>query len=272
VSIPNPVDLRRQFQIEGYVHCHNFFSTAEMTRLQSEIMKAGESAGVKDYLDKGSMTFFSNVFRRSPYVRAFISQRRIVELLNQVAGPDFWVRWDQCVVKNPGAPEFPWHQDNAYNRLKDAHFQFWIALTAMSETNGGLWFQPGSHRLGLLPHVRVSNHLRCTRPPKDARLILAEKGDAVLFSSLMLHQTKPNESEAERCAYVVEYMSLDDYDPLVKPPYFIVSEGGALKQEFVGSYRGSTKLKNRIKYLPLRLNQRYKAFARTLVPGKDGGG
>lgn len=271
MSIPSASDLRRQFQIEGYVHCRNFFSTAEVTKLHSEIINAGISTCGKDYLDKGPMIFYSNVFRRSASVRAFISQPRIVELLNQVAGPDCWVRWDQCVVKNPGAPEFPWHQDNAYNGLADAHFQFWIALTAMSETNGGLWLQPGSHKLGLLPHVRLSNHVRCARPAENARLILAEKGDVVLFSSLLLHQTKPNESRAERCAYIVEYMSIDNYDPLVKPPYFIVSEGGVPKQEFVRSYRGSTRLKNRIKYLPLRLKELYKKSARALIADKDGG-
>jgi ectoine hydroxylase-related dioxygenase (phytanoyl-CoA dioxygenase family) len=175
------------------------------------------------------------------------------------------------VVKNPGAPEFPWHQDNAYNRLKDAHYQFWIGLTEMDEHNGGLWLQPGSHSQGLLPHVRQSNHVRCTRPPENARLIASEKGDVILFSSLMLHHTKPNESASERWAYVVEYMSLDDYDPLVKPPYFIVSEGGVPAPKSVLSYRGSASLKNRIKYLPLQVKERCKDFARRLFPLKVGG-
>ncbi len=217
------------------------------------------------------MVFYSNVFRRSKYIRAFISQKKIVELLRQVAGPDFWVRWDQCVVKNPGAPEFPWHQDNAYNQLKDAHYQFWIGLTEMNERNGGLWLQPGSHTQGLLPHVRESNHVRCLKPPENARLIAAEKGDVVLFSSLMLHHTKPNESDAERWAYVVEYMSLDDYDPLVKAPYFIVSEGGAPAAKFVQSYRGSKNLRNRMRYLPLQVRECCKALVRRLFPRQTSG-
>jgi ectoine hydroxylase-related dioxygenase (phytanoyl-CoA dioxygenase family) len=212
------------------------------------------------------MVFYSNVFRRSEYVQAFISQDRVVDLLRQVAGPDCWVRWDQCVVKNPGAPEFPWHQDNAYNRLKDAHYQFWIGLTAMDGKNGGLWLQPGSHLQGLLPHVRQANHVCCTRPPENARLIESEKGDVILFSSLMLHQTKPNESESERWAYVVEYMSLDDFDPLVKPPYFIVSEGGVPAPKWVMSYRASTRMNNRIKYLPLQIKESCKELAMRLWP------
>jgi len=266
MSAPDTLNLRREFETQGYVHYRNFFSATEVSELQKEIRTTGESVQKEDYLNKGSMIFFSNVFRRSDNVRAFISQKKIVELLRQVAGPDCWVRWDQCVVKNPGAPEFPWHQDNAYNRLKDTHYQFWIGLTEMNERNGGLWLQPGSHTQGLLPHVRLANHVRCTRPPENARLIPAEKGDVILFSSWMLHHTKRNESDAERWAYVVEYMSLDDYDPLVKPPYFIVSEGGVPAPKFVKSYRGSTRIKNRIKYLPLQVKERCKELARGLFP------
>ena len=271
MSIQNALNLRREFETQGYVHCRNFFSEAEVFELQKEIRTTGESVRKEDYLNKGSMIFYSNVFRRSEYVRAFISQKKIVELLRQVAGPDCWVRWDQCVVKNPGAPEFPWHQDNAYNRLKDTHYQLWIGLTEMNERNGGLWLQPGSHTHGLLPHVRLSNHVRCTRPPENPRLIPAEKGDVILFSSWMLHHTKRNESDAARWAYVVEYMSLDDYDPLVKAPYFIVSEGGAPAPRFVTSYRGRTRMKNRIKYLPLQVKERCKELARRLFSLKSSG-
>ena len=261
IQMSNPL---REFETQGYIHCRNFFSATEVSELQNEIRTRGQSAQKEDYLNKGSMTFFSNIFRRSEYVRAFISQQKIVELLRQVSGSDCWVRWDQCVVKNPGAPEFPWHQDNAYNRLKDTHYQFWIGLTEMNERNGGLWLQPGSHTQGLLPHIRLANHVQCTRPVENARLIPAEKGDVILFSSWMLHHTKPNETDAERWAYVVEYMSLDDYDPLVEPPYFMLSEDGLSAPRFVQSYRGSTRMKNRIKYLPLQVKERCKELARGL--------
>jgi len=266
VPTSDTLNLRRQFETEGFVHCRNFFSAREVSELQDEIRHASASERQGDYLNKGSMIFYSNVFRRNPYVRAFISQSKIVNLLLQVAGTDCWVRWDQCVVKKPGAPELPWHQDNAYNRLKDAHYQFWIGLTAMNEENGGLWLQPGSHLCGLLPHARLSNHVQCTSFPGNRRLIEAEKGDVVLFSSLLLHHTKPNESAEERWAYVVEYMAVDDYDPLVTAPYFIVSEGGIPAASFVSSYRGSRRLKNRIKYLPLQVRERCKEFLRKLTP------
>jgi Phytanoyl-CoA dioxygenase (PhyH) len=191
--------------------------------------------------------------------------------LRQFIGPDFWVRWDQCVVKGPGAPLFPWHQDNAYSKLRDTHYQLWIGLTEMNEKNGGLWLRPGSHKYRLLPHRRVANHLECKSKPGKAMLIPTEKGDIVLFSSYMLHYTGNNESSADRWAYVVEYLSLDHYDPLITPPYFIVSEGGIPAPRFVESYRGSSNFKNRIKYLPLQARERGKDVVRSLIAQKAHG-
>ena len=268
MSIVQPTNLRIEFETQGFVHCPNFFSPAEIAHLRERIRTAGESLNKGDYLNKGAMIFYSNVFRRSEYVQEFISQEKIIELLRKVGGTDCWVRWDQCVVKKPGAPEFPWHQDNAYNRLKDMHYQFWIALTDMGERNGGLWLQPGSHRFGLLPHERSANHVRCTWPPQNPRLIPAAQGDVILFSSWILHHTKCNESDRERWAYVVEYMSIDEYDPLVPAPYFIVSEGGTRLAKFVKSFRGNTRIRNRMKYLPLQVTERGKDFLRTLFPNR----
>jgi len=257
--------LIAEFATQGYILCRKFFSESEIVELRDEITRVGRSLAKADYLNKDKMIFYSNVFLKSEYVQSFISQKKVVELLRQFTGPDFWVRWDQCVVKGPGAPVFPWHQDNAYSRLRDTHCQLWIGLTAMDEKNGGLWLQPGSHKSGLLPHRRVANHLECKSKPGKEVLISTEKGDIVLFSSFMLHYTGPNESSAERGAYVVEYLSLDYYDPLITPPYFIVAEGGMPAPRFARSHRGSASFKNRMKYLPLQTKERCKDLMRGLV-------
>lgn len=258
-----------EFATQGYVLCRKFFSDSEMSELRHEIQKVGESLDKADYLNKDKMIFYSNVFRKSEYLQGFISQKKIVEFLRQFIGPDFWVRWDQCVVKGPGAPAFPWHQDNAYSKLREAHCQLWIGLTDMHEKNGGLWLQPGSHKYRLQPHRRAANHLECTNKLGKEVLIPTEKGDIVLFSSFMLHYTGTNESHAERWAYVVEYLSLDHYDPLIKPPYFIVAEDGKSAPRFAESYRGSSSLKNRSKYLPLQMKERCKDVVRGLLPQKS---
>lgn len=84
-------------------------------------------------------------------------------------------------MKGPGAPAFPWHQDNAYSKLRDAHYQFWIGLTDMNEKNGGLWLRPGSHKHHLLPHRRVANHLESKSQPEREVFLPTRKGDVILF-------------------------------------------------------------------------------------------
>ena len=161
------------------------------------------------------------------------------------------MRWDQAVAKGTGAGIFPWHQDNAYSDLKDSYYQLWIAMTEMSPDNGGLWLVPKSHKQ-FLPHQKTGNHQQWKGTPENAVFIAAEPGDVVIFSSLMLHKTNPNVTPNPRWTYVIEYMSLDHFDPGVEPPYFVVSRNGTSCPEFVHFYRGRLNPINQIKYLGFR--------------------
>lgn len=254
------VDLAARFRTEGHVRLDGFFSSDEISKLQEEIVAAARGREGASSLDRGGLTFEENVFLRSSFVQDFISQEKIVDVLSRVIGPGFFVRWDQCVRKVPGGVEFPWHQDNAYSRLRDEHYQFWVALTDSTRENGGLSLQPGGTR-ERLPHTWVGNHLVCTVKAGEEVFIHAARGDVVVFSSFVPHHTGPNETDADRVAYVVEYMSLDSYDPLLRPPYFVVAENGARSGRFVPTYAGRS-LKNRLSYLPLQAATRLRNIAR----------
>ena len=167
-------------------------------------------------LNKGGLTFKHNLLQQSPFLQGFISQQKVIDFMSPVIGPDIWVRWDQAIAKVPGAPEFPWHQDNGYNKLRQGHFQLWVAMTEINNQTGLLWLQPGSHRRGVMNHSLEGTHQVCEGEPAGAVAIEAEPGDAILFSSLLLHRTSPNVGTKPRWAYVVEYMSLDQYDPYIR--------------------------------------------------------
>ncbi|MEQ1529705.1 MAG: phytanoyl-CoA dioxygenase family protein [Methylococcales bacterium] len=242
--------LREQFENEGYLLVKNFFTPEEMVSLIAEIKSAKTRDG-ESGIDRGALTFYSSLFFYSDAIQKFISQQRIVDFLAPIIGQDFWVRWDQAVVKGPDSDIFPWHQDNAYSELKDGYYQLWVALTAMNSDNGGLWVVPGSHKQ-LLNHQRVNKHLAWEGDPKNAVFVSAEPGDVVLFSSFILHKTNPNITENSRWAYVIEYMSLDHFDPGVNPPYFVISRDGISQPQFVHYYRGRLNLANQLKYIGFR--------------------
>ena len=236
------------FRQDGFIKLRRFFAAHEMEDLRSAILEA--QAHNVDPLDRAGLTFHSNAFRSSAWIRDFLAQPRLVSLVAEVGGPNLWVRWDQAVAKAPGGVEFPWHQDNAYNRLRVQHFQLWVAITRGVRENGGLWLQPGSHRKGLLPHVTRGSHMVYEGPHEQELLVEAEPGDVVLFSSLMLHRTLPNESRDEhRWAYVAEYIKLEDWDPWVDAPYFVVARHGRPAPALVHWFPGRVAPLNRLRYL-----------------------
>jgi ectoine hydroxylase-related dioxygenase (phytanoyl-CoA dioxygenase family) len=245
-----PTKLIDQFNQDGYVKLRGFFSEAEMRTLIEDIKEA-DPKHIDNNLNKGSLTFHSQLFQYSEKIQNFISQPRLVELLAQFIGPNFWVRWDQAVAKGPGAETFPWHQDNGYSKLKDNHYQLWIALTRMTPENGGLWLQPGSHKKRL-QHKFEGNYAVYDGTPESPVFIEAQAGDIVLFSSLTLHSTTPNVSQETRWAYVIEYMSLNHVDPGVKPPYFVVARNGKSQPEFVNLHTGFLNPWNHLKYVGYR--------------------
>jgi ectoine hydroxylase-related dioxygenase (phytanoyl-CoA dioxygenase family) len=253
-------DLGARFRTQGYVRLDGFFSPEEISKLEAEIVEASRSVEGPSSLDRDGLTFDENVFLRSRYVQDFISQEKVVDVLSRIIGPGCFVRWDQCVRKLPGGFAFPWHQDNAYSRLRDEHFQFWVALTESTRENGGLSLRPTGTRTRL-PHTWVGNHLVCTVQAGEEVFIRAARGDVVVFSSFVLHHTGPNETDAERATYVVEYMSLDSYDPLLRPPYFVVAANGERWGRFVETYPGRS-LKNRLSYLPLQAATRLRRMTR----------
>ncbi len=107
--------------------------------------------------------------------------------------------------------------------------------------------RPGSHKKRL-PHKKVGHEEVYDGIPESPVLIEAKPGDVVVFSSFLLHSTTPNITQKARWAYVLEYMSLNNYDPTLEPPYFVVARNGKSSPEFVESYEGSKNFVNRLKY------------------------
>jgi ectoine hydroxylase-related dioxygenase (phytanoyl-CoA dioxygenase family) len=130
--------------------------------------------------------------------------------------------------KTPGAAVdwFP-HQDNGYKARTDLRvgFAMFICLEDMDTRNGCLQLFPESHRLGTLPHERViedsntgDNQLRIKSLPPHLRClpITASRGDVLIFSCNMIHQSGSSTTPSKRLALIAEveeYESrkLDDY-------------------------------------------------------------
>lgn len=248
-------DHTHEFREQGFTLLRSFFSKHQAAQLLGEIERCAElDAARPANLTSDGILYTGEIFLRSEVTRALLADQRVVDLLTPIAGGDLWVTMDQAVTKHPGAGVFRWHQDNGYNRLKREHFQFWVACTPTRRQNGALMLVPGSHKRGLLPHrFAGSGQMEVDAGIGESVTIDADAGDVILFSSLMLHCTGPNQADSKRVAYVAEYMRLADYAPKSTPPYFIVAEGGKSQPHFSQKKPGAGNIRNQMLYLGPRL-------------------
>lgn len=265
VASPLPTDEGQraaQFERDGYVVSRGLFTPEEMRDFIQECQGFENKASERtEPNSKGTMQFYSELFRRSESVRRFITQQTLIDFLVPITGPDLWVRWDQAVAKGPGSGVFPWHTDSGYDRLPQPHFEVWIALTKSTKDNGGLCVVPGSHKVRQ-KHRFVDNHMSAIGAERydtddSAKVFIeAEAGDVVLFSSLLLHKTYENTTENSRWAYVAEMLKLGDYDPTIAPPYFVAARNGQAACEFVDRLECAYNPVQLAKTLPLALRHR----------------
>lgn len=249
----SPEAHAQEFRERGYSVLPGLFSKQEVDRVREAIEEASQRMPGAGPSTKGAMVFYSNCFRYSDELQKLCADPRLTRYLRPLAGDSYWIRWDQCVAKGPGAPVFPWHQDNAYNGLKDEHFQVWIALGEMTEENGGVWFSPGSHAHGRLPHTKRGAHHVYQGDVENEELIAAQPGDVVFFSSLMLHHTRENRSETPRWAYVLEFMKAKHFDPAIEQPYLMVLEDGEPTLRWTHWFKGRLSAVNAVKYARWRM-------------------
>lgn len=231
MATDSTASLRARYRRDGYVHLRGFLGLGDVNSLSRAVERAPERDSEPSPLSVEAMRFRSNLLYGDEAIRAVLSSGPVVALACALRGPNLWVRWDQAVWKGPGAPEFPWHQDNGYTNLEAEHLQLWFALTPMSADNGGLTVCPGGHR-HRLDHRWVGQHVEA-EPPGPPKVIEAEVGDVVAFSSLLPHHTGANVTADTRLAYVAEFLPLDISDETVRGPHFVVARRGAPSPEFV---------------------------------------
>lgn len=118
------------------------------------------------------------------------------------------------------------HQDRAFwIHPYPGAVTVWVAIDAATPGNGCLEIYPGSHRMGLLPHLpRPDSPWHETVTPEEHGLRAvpapAAAGDAIVWHADMLHSSAPNRSAADRRGMVMvfadssskDFEALDHYD------------------------------------------------------------
>lgn len=122
----------------------------------------------------------------------------------------------------------PYHQDNAYFcQTPPDMLTIWIAIDAVTEANGPVFFVKGSHKEGMLPTkpsgVRgnsIGMAEPSTVPLSEQFCGLLAPGDATIHHSVTVHHSAPNTTEHSRLGLLLVFRGAHTQtDPSLKVTY-----------------------------------------------------
>lgn len=87
------------------------------------------------------------------------------------------------------------------------YLTIWIALNDVTIENGCVWFLPGSHKQGVVPHEDTSIGKSCYSLDAENQGVPAPlpAGSAAVFWSTTMHKSGINVSNGERKGLVIQY-------------------------------------------------------------------
>src|ERR1051326_768690 len=224
-----------QFQRDGFLVVPNFLNATELTDVKTDIdricrakanltrdeggfnvEKVGGDAfdHTKTALRPGMLRKIQGAVYYVPAVQKVFTSKKMLDCMEDIMGPNVYYHSSKVMFKpaKGGSPK-PWHQDAAYWKdYEPSQVTVWIAIDDATEENGCVWAIPGSHKLGLVPHVHQELQVPESEiDPKKAAAVPVKAGGLLIFHSLVLHMSKANTSDKPRCAIIC------DYDPSPNP-------------------------------------------------------
>jgi ectoine hydroxylase-related dioxygenase (phytanoyl-CoA dioxygenase family) len=168
----------------------------------------------------------------STYLFDIVMNPRILDLVEGILGPNFYVWGSHFFIKPPHSPgTVPWHQDAYYWPLSPCNtVTAWLAFDDVDEVNGGMKLIPGSQHGGLIKH----------RQKDDANATLAlgledgtdfktdtavqfrlKAGQISLHDDRAIHGSQANPSDRRRAGYTIRYSGTNVKPDLTISPDFV---------------------------------------------------
>jgi len=168
-------------------------------------------------LSKADMKWRSGAYVYSSWVNALVRDPSILDLVEDVIGPDILVYWSTFFVKEPGTPSFTaWHQDATYFGLDPFHHvTAWVALTEASELAGCMDVLSGQGKARQMHHaaLRLANSINAAgqtivEPIDESNPVAMSlhAGEASLHNTLCIHRSAPNRADHRRVGLGISYV------------------------------------------------------------------
>lgn len=218
----------QSYQENGYIQLLNVLTPEELEQVRAALndvfaaqlesnhdVSRGRPEYEKIFVQK------VNLWQVHPGMRQYVLSHRLAEIARRLARAERVRLWhDQALVKMPGdSKASAWHQDLPYWPMRESGaLSCWMALDDVSEANGCMAFVPGSHRLGRLEPIRLTD-------PQDLFALVTEDrktdlrfdkifqpmpaGSCTFHDGRTFHYAGPNTTDKPRRAMITIYMPDD---------------------------------------------------------------
>ena len=199
------------FNQQGFLTGLGLFSSDEI----EEIRRYFDLILNKTLQSGGSSYSISTAHLKHGRVYDLLNHARLGKLMCDLIGPNV-IAWGShffCKMPRDGKA-VSWHQDASYWPLSDSKtLTVWLAIDDADVENGCMEVIPGSHRKGLVQYheskQEENNVLNQTIDPKpdwpDPVPVCLRAGEISIHSDLLIHGSKPNESNRRRCGLTLRY-------------------------------------------------------------------
>jgi hypothetical protein len=137
----------------------------------------------------------------------------LLEALAGIYGEPARLLKDKLILKTPGTPGYPWHQDFiAWPFFPESFVTAMVGLDASDEHNGCLRIVRGSHRRGYLsPRDGDFHDLGPDSfDPAEVVNVPLRPGDVVVFGAFTIHGSDANQSDGPRRHLYLSYNADSD--------------------------------------------------------------
>jgi non-heme Fe2+,alpha-ketoglutarate-dependent halogenase len=151
-----------------------------------------------------------------PWIDKVIRHPKLLDVVEDVIGPDILCWSSQFFIKNAHDPSFvSWHQDATYWGLSTSEVvTAWIAFTPSTVQSGCLRIVPGTHK-EQVPHLDTFDDTNMLSRGQEIAVkvneedivdVVLQPGQASLHNVLLFHGSNPNNADHRRVGLAVRYI------------------------------------------------------------------
>ncbi len=228
--------LLSDYERDGVVRIPHFLSADEVSAVRAELDRyirddlAAQPVDARTFeKDEKTVRNLWRLEKYNPWFRELGEREDIKALIAPLVHGEPLL----CAVETFNKPArvgsgVPYHQDNAYFcQTPPDMLTVWIAIDAVTEATGPVYFVKGSHMSGMLPTkpsgvrgnsigMAEASHV----PLSEQFCVLLAPGDATIHQCETVHHSAPNTTEHSRLGLLLVYRgSHTQTDPVLKAAY-----------------------------------------------------